>query len=108
METLMAKKTKFKHTPDQLYEIFLECSNPQAPVKSILERHSLKPWDLAAIRKRIREAAVEVLAHPGKKGRKTSMVAANVLQRSQQELQEAKDALAAVGHELSLLKKRVN
>ena len=108
MDTSIAKKEKTKHAPEQLYEIFLECSNPQAPVKDILERHHLKPWDLALIRKRIKEAAMGALASSGKKGRKPAVVPASLYQSNARELQETKDALAAVGHELSLLKKRVS
>ena len=106
MENIQPKKTKL--TPEQLYEIFLECNNPQAPVKDILERHNLKPWELTGIRKRIRESALETLAHPPRKGRRAKTVAVEEYQRNQKELQQAKDALTTVGYELSLLKKRVN
>ena len=108
MENSTIKNLKIKLTPEQLFEIYQECSSPQAPVKSVLERHGLKPWDLVAIRKRIKEAALEALAHPTRKGKKATMISLDQYQRSIKELQETKDALSAVGHELSLLKKRVN
>ena len=108
METIMTtKKERLKLTPDQLFDIYLECTAPGAPVKAILERYGLKPWDFVAIRKKVRAGAIEALANV-KPGRKKHVVAVEQFQQTAKELQEAKDALAAVGHELSLLKKRVN
>jgi hypothetical protein len=101
------KKERLKLTPEQLFDIYQECSVPGAPVKLILERHGLKPWDLIAIRKKIKAAAIEALAN-SKPGRKKQVVVLEQYQQVSKELMETKDALAAVGHELSLLKKRVN
>jgi len=103
-----AKKERIKLTPEQLFDVYLECNAPGAPVKTILERYGLKPRDLVAIRKKIKAAAVEALANPGKPGRRQQVVAVEQYQKVTKELDETKDALAAVGHELSLLKKRVN
>ena len=108
METIMTiKKERVKLIPEQLFNIYLECTAPGAPVKTILERHGLKPWDMVAIRKKVRSAALEALAH-AKPGRKQQVVAVEQYQQVSKELTETKDALAAVGHELSLLKKRTN
>ena len=101
-----SKKERLKLTPEQLFNIYLECNAPGAPVKMILERHGLKPWDMVAIRKRIKAAAMEVIANPKKQGRKQQVISIEQHQRALKELNETKDALAAVGHELSLLKKR--
>ena len=109
MDTIIntnSKKERVKLTPAQLYEIYPECNAPGAPVKTILNRYGLKPWDLVAIRKKVKAAAVEALAHPGKPGRKQQTVSVEQYQNVAKELNETKDALAAVGHELSLLKKR--
>jgi len=103
-----SKKERLKLTPEQLYEIYLESNAPGAPVKTILARHGLKPWDLVAIRKKVKEAALETLANPGKPGRKPRVVTAEQYDRALKELNETKDALSAVGHELSLLKKRTS
>ena len=109
MEPIMnSKKERLKLTPEQLFDIYLECNAPGAPVKTILARYDLKPWDLIAIRKKIKAAAMEVLAHPGKQGRKPQVIPVEQYQRVSKELIETKDALAAVGHELSLLKKRTS
>lgn len=107
METIAMKKERLKLTPEQLFDIYQECSVPGAPVKLILERHGLKPWDMVAIRKKVKAAGIEALAK-SKPGRKQHLVAVEQFQQVSKELQETKDALAAVGHELSLLKKRVN
>lgn len=107
MEPITTKKERVKLTPEQLFNIYLECNVPGVPVKQILERYGLKPWDLVAIRKKIRAAAIEALAH-GKPGRKQQLIPVEQVQQVTKELTETKDALAAVGYELSLLKKRVS
>ena len=109
MENIMnanSKKERLKLTPEQLFNIYLECNAPGAPVKPILERYGLRPWDLVAIRKKVKAAAMDALAHPGKQGRKQQVIPVEQYQKVSKELNETKDALAAVGHELSLLKKR--
>ena len=68
METIMnvnSKKERLKLTPEQLFNLYLECNAPGAPVKTILERYGLRPWDLVAIRKKVKAGAMETLAHPG-------------------------------------------
>ena len=111
MEPIMntnSKKERLKLTPEQLFDIYLESNAPGAPVKTILSRYGLRPWDLVAIRRKVKAAAVDVLAHPGKQGRKQQVIPAEQYQRIFKELNETKDALAAVGHELALLKKRTS
>jgi hypothetical protein len=102
------KKERLKLTPEQLYEIYLECNAPGAPVKEILARYNLRPWDLVAIRKKVKAASLQALANPGKPGRKQQAVSVEQYQKVSKELTETKDALAAVGHELALLKKRTS
>lgn len=103
-----SKKERIKLTPEQLYDIYLECNAPGAPVKSILSRYGLKPWDLVAIRRKVKAAAIEALANPGKPGRRHQVIPVEQYQQVSKELNEAKDALSAVGHELALLKKRTS
>ncbi len=102
------KKERLKLTPEQIFNIYLECNAPEAPVKTILERYGLRPWDLIAIRKKVKAAALDALAHPGKRGRKRHAIPVEQYHQVSKELDETKDALAAVGHELSLLKKRTS
>jgi len=110
LETIMTiqKKERIKLTPEQLFNIYMECNAPGAPVKLILQQHGLVPWDLVAIRKKVKAGAVEALSKPVKRGRKQQVVPVDQYQRVTRELAETKDALAAVGHELSLLKKRTD
>lgn len=109
MEPIMnTKKERLKLTPEQLFNVYLECNAPGAPAKTILERYGLRPWDLVAIRKKVKTAAMEALANPGKRGRKQQVIPVEQYQQISKELTETKDALAAVGHELSLLKKRTS
>jgi len=102
------KKERTKLSPEQLYEIYLECNAPNAPVKTILARYGLKPWDLVAIRKKVKAAAMDALANPGKPGRRQQTISVEQHQKVFQELSDAKDALSAVAHELALLKKRTS
>jgi hypothetical protein len=104
--TTNSKKERVKLTPEQLYEIYLECNATGAPVKTILNRYGLNPWDLVAIRKKVKAAAIEALATPGKPGRRQQTIPVEQYQKVSKELNEVKDALSAVGHELALLKKR--
>lgn len=108
MTSKTTKIEKTKLTAEQLYEIYLECNAPNAPVKTILARIGLKPWDLVAIRKKIKSAAVDALANPGKAGRRQQTISVEKYQKLSQELSDAKDALSAVAHELALLKKRTS
>lgn len=108
MENISMKKERLKLTPEQMFNIYQECSGVGSPVKAILQRHGLKPWDFVAIRKKVREASLEALSHRGTRGRKKSIVPLEEYQKLSKELQDTKDALSAVGHEFSLLKKRVN
>lgn len=102
------KKERIKLTPEQLFNVYLECNAPGAPVKTILERYGLRPWDLVGMRRKVKAAAMEVLANPWRQGRKQQVIPVEQYQKVSKELNETKDALAAVGHELSLLKKRTS
>jgi len=106
--TMSPKKERVKLSPEQLFAVYQECLVPGAPVKDILERAGLKPWDLASIRKKVRAAALEALAHQGTPGRPHKIVPAEQYNKTLAELQQTKDALAAVGHELALLKKKTS
>jgi len=108
LEPINIKKERLKLTPEQLFDIYLECNAPGSPVKTILERYGLRPWDLVAIRKKIKAASLDALSNPWKRGRKQQTITIEQHQKVSKELEAAKDALAAVGHELALLKKRTS
>jgi len=102
------RKERIKLTPEQLFNMYLECNAPGAPVKQILSRYGLSPWHLVEIRKKVRYGAMESLAGNMKRGKPSQVVPVYQYQQIDKELKETKDALAAVGHELALLKKRTN
>lgn len=109
MKNIMTtKKERIKLTPEQLFAVYQECSVPGAAVKLILERHGLRPWELVEIRKKVRQGAIDALASKGKPGRPIAAIPVEQYLKTDKELSQTKDALAAVGHELSLLKKRVS
>ena len=107
MDPIQQRISRVKHTPEELYQVYQECNAPGTPVKLVLERHGMKPWDLSALRKKAREALLAAFAGTphGRTARGT--VPLNEHQRVLQELDAVKDALVAVGHELALSKKRV-
>lgn len=107
-ENQQNRSKKLNLTPEQLFDIYQECSMPNAPVKAILDKYGLKPWHLVALRKRIKQAVLSELSIPAKPGKKKSMVPVGNLAQIDKELSQTKDALAAVGHELALLKKKTS
>lgn len=108
MENSVEKKEKIKLTTEEMFNIFLECSVANAPVKQILERYHIKPWHLVEIRKIVKEASLEALSNKGKRKGKKQYITLERFQSVCRELDQTKDALSAVGHELALSKKRVN
>jgi hypothetical protein len=107
MSNHTSKFSKKGLTPETLYQIFLECSVPGTPVKTILEQHGLKPWDLSIIRKRVRESALAELSRNGRSGAPKKMIPLEEYRKVEKELVAVKDALATIGHELALLKKNL-
>ena len=102
------KGLKKRHlTAEQLFQIYQECSVPGISIKAVLQQHGLKPWDMADIRKRVRAGALSELSNQSRRGAPRKMVPLEDLRRIEKELVETKDALATVGHELSLVKKRL-
>lgn len=108
MENSVKKAERIKLTPEEMFNIFIECSVANAPVKQILERYHLRPWHLVEIRKKIKEASLEALVNKGKRKSRKQYVTFEQFQTVCRELEQTKDALSAVGHELALLKKRVS
>ncbi len=106
MDTISQANGQIKRTPEELYQIYQECNVPGTPIKLVLQRHGLKPWDLSALRKKAREALLFAFAGNLHARKKTNgMVPLREHQMVLRELDAAKDALAAVGHELALSRK---
>ena len=93
-------------TAEQKFQIYQECSAPDAPVGAILRRHGLYPRALVKIRQQVKAGALTELGrnHYRKKTPVPYEDHAKVLA----EKQAAEQALAQLAQEYLLLKKRSN
>ena len=105
-KTCIGKKKRRLLSPEKKYQIFLESQSGQGPVGEILRREGLYSTDLARIREKVKEGALERLAdRPGAK-RKT--VAQQAYEALKKELEEKERALADLSVELTILRKKTN
>jgi len=69
-----AGRRKSKHrflSPEKKYQVFLEAQRGDLPVGELLRREGLYSTDLARIRKKVKEGALERLADRPGQGKKT-------------------------------------
>jgi transposase-like protein len=93
-------------TPEKKYQIFLETQSPNCPVGEVLRREGIYSTDLARIRLKVKEGALERLAdRPGAKRKTVSKEDYDALKR---ELEEKERALADLSVELAILRKKTN
>jgi transposase-like protein len=93
-------------SPEKKYQIFLETQAAKGPVGEILRREGIYSTDLARIRQKVKEGALERLAdRPGAK-RKT--VCKEDYDALKNELEEKERALADLSVELAILRKKTN
>ena len=93
-------------TPEKKYQIFLETQSPNCPVGEVLRREGIYSTDLARIRSKVREGALERLAdRPGAKRKTVSKEEYDALQK---ELEDKERALADLSVELAILRKKTN
>jgi transposase-like protein len=105
-KTCIGKKKRRLLSPEKKYQIFLESQSGKGPVGEILRREGLYSTDLARIREKVKEGALERLAdRPGAK-RKT--VAQHDYEALKKELEEKERALADLSVELAILRKKTN
>ena len=105
-KTCIGKKKRRFLSPEKKYQIFLESQSGKGPVGEILRREGLYSTDLARIREKVKEGALERLAdRPGAK-RKT--VAQQDYEALKKELEEKERALADLSVELAILRKKTN
>ena len=105
-KTCIGKKKRRLLSPEKKYQIFLESQSGKGPVGEILRREGLYSTDLARIREKVKEGALERLAdRPGAK-RKT--VAQQDYEALKKELEEKERALADLSVELAILRKKTN
>ena len=99
------KKRRFL-SPEKKYQIFLEAQRPDVPVAEILRREVLYATDLARIRQKVKEGALERLAVRPGPNKKT--VASEQYEALKQDLEEKERVLAEMAVEVAILRKKTN
>ena len=93
-------------SPEKKYQIFLEAQSGNSPVGEILRREGIYSTDLARIRQKVKEGALERLAdRPGAKQKMVPLHDYEVLKR---ELQDKERAMADMAVQLAILQKKTN
>jgi len=95
-----------KLTAEQKWQIFLETSTGNAPVGEILRRHGLYSSELTKIRRQVEEGALREFGR--NRYKRTQSVPYEQYVRLEAELRAKEKALAQMGEEYLLLKKRTN
>jgi transposase-like protein len=91
---------------EKKFQIFLESQSGNNPVGELLRREGIYSTDLARIRQKVREGALERLAdRPGARKKTVSQEDYDALKR---ELEEKERALADLSVELAILRKKTN
>ena len=91
---------------EKKYQIFLEAQRSDVPVAEILRREGLYATDLARIRQKVKEAALERLA--ARPGARKKTVASEQYEALKQDLEEKERALAELAVEVAILRKKTN
>jgi len=100
------KKKRRLLSPEKKFQIFLESHTGKTPVGELLRREGIYSTDLARIRQKVREGALERLAdRPGAR-RKT--VAYEDYEALRRDLEDKERALAEQAVELAILRKKTN
>ncbi len=100
------KKKRRILSPEKKFQIFLESQSGTRPVGEILRREGIYSTDLARIRQKVKEGALERLAdRPGAKRKTVHREDYDALKR---ELEEKERALADLSVELAILRKKTN
>jgi transposase-like protein len=93
-------------SPEKKFQLFLESHAGKTPVGELLRREGIYSTDLARIREKVRQGALERLAdRPGAKKKTVSQADYDALKR---ELEEKERALADLSVELAVLRKKTN
>jgi len=99
------KKRRFL-SPEKKYQIFLEAQRSDVAAAEILRREGLYATDLARIRQKVKEAALERLA--ARPGAKKKTVALEHYEALKRDLEEKERALAELAVEVAILRKKTN
>ena len=99
------KKRRFL-SAEKKYQIFLEAQRSDVAVAEILRREGLYTTDLARIRQKVKEAALERLAvRPGVRKKTVTSQQYEALKR---DLEQKERALAELAVEVAILRKKTN
>jgi len=100
------KKKRCILSSEKKFQIFLESQSGKTPVGEILRREGIYSTDLARIRQKVKEGALERLGdRPGTKKKTVSQDDYDALKR---ELEAKERALADLSVELTILRKKTN
>ncbi len=93
-------------SPEKKFQIFLEAQRGDVPAAELLRREGLYSTDLARIRQKVKEGALERLAdRPGAKKKTVSLDQYEALRK---ELEEKERVLAEMALEVAILRKKTN
>jgi transposase-like protein len=108
MKQQNGKKQKRRLSPEEKYQVYHECQQPDAKIGEILRKWGLYSSDLQNIRSTVEHSALEGLrqARPGRK--KVTTVSLEEHEQLQRDLAEKEKALAELSVMFTSLKKKVN
>lgn len=101
------KRSRNKLSSQEKWQIFLETTIKDAPVGEILRRYGLYSADLTRIRRQVEAGALKELGE-NRNCKKAQTVSYKEYAKLSVELSAKEKALAQMGEEYLLLKKRVN
>jgi len=93
-------------SPEKKFQIFLESQRGESPVGEILRREGMYSTDLARIREKVKEGALQRLAD--RPGAKSKTVPQEDYENLKKELEDKERALAELAVELAVLRKKTN
>jgi len=100
------KKSRRFLSPEKKFQIFLEAQRGDVPAAEVLRREGLYSTDLARIRQKVKEGALERLSD--RPGAKKKMVSLEQYEALKQELEEKERVLAEMALEVAILRKKTN
>jgi hypothetical protein len=107
MEELVKKNGKRKLNVEEMWRIYLETSAPGAQIGEILRRYGMYPAELAKIRQRVEKGAKDELGK-NRYRKKPLHIDYYEHEKVKADLAAKEKALAEMGQEYLILKKKVN
>jgi len=106
MNTNDEKRKRRFLSPEKKYQLFLEAQRGDVSAAEILRREGIYSTDLARIRQKVKEGALERLAD--RPGAKKKTVALEQYEELKKDLVEKERALAELAVEVAILRKKTN